>query len=295
MGPTAILVTAEIRPPSARAGALRRAGLRVAEAYSGADVKRLMGIQPPDAVLMDAGITPAASADVWRALDQSDRAARVVVFGKFRHDAVRAHAREHGAICLTPRSEEDLVASIQELIKRYEMGRVKTERLHSELEANMRKFHLNARRSLLLDEGRAHSEDVVILVAEDEECVRRFLVITLMRRGYLVLEAGDGQEAVLALWNYAGVVRLVILDWAMPGLSGVDVVRTLRRVSPETRLLICTGSPEEVVRYSLHGETVEGILEKPFLAVDFLEAVEQQISKVQFSVRASRTADQSPQ
>src|SRR5262245_8284079 len=124
MGPTAIFIAAESRPPCARARALRTAGLHVAEAYSGADVKRLMSIQRPDAVLMDAGITPAASADVWRALDQSNPAVRVVVLGKLRHDAARAHAREHGAICLTPQSEEDLVASIQELIRRYQLGRL---------------------------------------------------------------------------------------------------------------------------------------------------------------------------
>jgi DNA-binding response OmpR family regulator len=287
MGPTAILVAADNRPPSARARLLRTAGLRVAEAYSGADVKRLMTIQRPDAVLMDAGITPAASADVWRVLDQSNRAARVVMFGKFRHDAVRAHAREHGAICLSPQSEEDLVASIQELIRRYEAGRLETERLRSDLEGNMRRFQLNARRTLLLDERRAHSKGIVILVAEDEECVRRFLAVTLERRGYLVVEAADGKEAVLALWNYAGVVRLVILDWAMPGLSGLDVVRTLRRVSPETRLLICTGSPEEVVRSSLRGEIVEGILEKPFLAVDFLEAIQEQLREVKSAAARS--------
>jgi DNA-binding response OmpR family regulator len=253
-----------------------------------------MTIQRPDAVLMDAGITPAASADVWRALDQSNRAARVVMIGKFRHDAVRAQAREHGAVCLAPQSEEDLVSSVQELIRRYQMGRLETERLHSELESNIRRFQLNAKRAQLLDQHRSHPEGIVILVAEDEECVRRFLAVTLERRGYLVLEAADGKEAVMALWNYAGVVRLVVLDWAMPGLSGVDVVRMLRRVSPETRLLICTGSPEEVVRSSLRSETVEGVLEKPFLAVDFLETVERQMREAQPAASPFGVAGPSP-
>ena len=249
--------------------------MRVAEAYNGADVKRLMRIQRPDAVLMDATIGPAASADVWRALDQSESGAHVVVFGNFRHESVRTLARDHRAVCLAPQSEEDLVAAIQQLIGRYQTARKKTARLHSELSANVRDFQIQAMRTLVEPRPR----DLVILVAEDEECVRRFFSATLERGGYMVLEAANGDEAVRALWNYAGVVRLVILDWAMPGLTGVEVVRTLRRVSPETRLLICTGSPEEIVRSSLRGETVEGILEKPFLAVELLDEAEKQVNE----------------
>jgi CheY-like chemotaxis protein len=275
MNPTAILIAAESHPPCANAGVLRKGGVHVAEAYSGADVKRLMTIHRPDAILMDAAIAPAASADVWRALDQSAPATRVVVFGRFRHEAVRMHAREHGAVCLAPQSEEDLVAAIEELMKRYRLARQETERLQADLAANMRTFQMRARQALDNHGGRAPAS--VILVADDEECVRRFLSVTLERCGYLVVEAKDGREAVLALWNYAGAVGLVILDWAMPRLSGVDAVRTLRRVSPETRLLICTGSPEDVVRSSLHGEAVEGILEKPFLAVDLLDEVAKQM------------------
>ena len=274
MSATAILIAAESRPPCAPARALRSAGLHVAEAYSGADVKRLLTIQRPDAVLMDAGMTPAASADAWRALDQSPPAGRVVVFGDFHHEAVRALAREHGAICLSPQSEEDLVAAIKELISRYQKARQETERLHSQLAANMREFQVRAMRTL---ERKTPPKDAVVLVAEDEECVRRFLTAALERSGYVVLEACNGKEAVLALWNYASAVWLVILDWAMPGLSGLDVVRTLRRVSPEARLLICTGSPEETVRSSLRGEAVEGIMEKPFEAMELLDEVERQM------------------
>ncbi len=276
MCPTAIVVPAQSRPPCASAQALRNAGVRVAEAYSGADVKRFISIQQPDAVLMEAGITPSASADVWRALDQC-KPAHVVVFGDFRDPAVRNHAREHGAVCLAPQSDEDLVAAVQSLVGRYRAARQQSERLRSELSANMRHLQTHMRQFQLQGQARPPADGLLILVADDEECVRRFFSATLERSGYTALETCDGNEAVRALWNYGDAVRLVILDWAMPGLSGVDVVRSMRKVSPESRILICTGSPEEVVRTALGLESVEGVLEKPFLALDLLEEVDRQL------------------
>ena len=279
MSPTAILVEAGVPPPCVHTRALRRAGLHIAEASCGAEVRRLMSIHRPDAVLVDAAITPSASADVWRALDQSTPSTRVVMFGEFRHDAVRDDAREHGAVCLAPHSEEDLVAAVRELVKRYQTVRHESERLRAELTANMRDFYTRFKRSCVLDNQflSPPDEGLVVLVAEDEETVRRFLATTLERGGYLVLEARDGKEAVRTLWSYAAAVRLMVLDWAMPGLTGLEIVRTMRKVSPETRLLICTGSPEPVIRRALQGEAVEGILEKPFQPMDLLTEVERQM------------------
>ena len=277
MSPTAILVAVQCAPPRFHALAFRNAGVNVAEASSGADIKRLIAIQRPDAVLLEAGITSAASKDVWRALDQSAPAPRVVVFGDFHEDGVRSDAREHSAVCVAPQSEEDLVAAVQELMKRYQAARKQTERLHHELADNVRDFQMNFRGSVEAANPLEPSQGIVILVAEDEECVRRFLTLTLERSGYIVLEAVDGAEAVRALWNYSAAVRLVVLDWAMPGLSGLEIVRTMRQVSPEARVLICSGSPESIIRSALQGEIIEGVLEKPFLAVDLLEEVQRQM------------------
>jgi CheY-like chemotaxis protein len=65
-----------------------------------------------------------------------------------------------------------------------------------------------------------------ILVAEDDRFLRKAAEVTLKRRGYAVLTAGDGEEAL----RIAGAERpdLVLLDLIMPKLSGFEVLRALK-------------------------------------------------------------------
>ena len=66
-----------------------------------------------------------------------------------------------------------------------------------------------------------------IVVADDETDVRRLIVFTLQRRGYTVFEAKDG-DAALALIRQE-LPDLVVLDVMMPGVSGLEVARSLAR------------------------------------------------------------------
>src|SRR4026207_1033322 len=71
-----------------------------------------------------------------------------------------------------------------------------------------------------------------ILIAEDEPVSRRLLEGALSRRGYHVLVATSGQEA----WNVLqqpDPPSLLVLDWLMPGIDGVEICRRARR---DTRL-----------------------------------------------------------
>ena len=65
------------------------------------------------------------------------------------------------------------------------------------------------------------------LVAEDENALVTLLRYNLEREGYRVLEARDGEEALLIAAEEKP--DLVILDWMMPQLSGIEVCRRLRR------------------------------------------------------------------
>jgi phosphoserine phosphatase RsbU/P len=66
-----------------------------------------------------------------------------------------------------------------------------------------------------------------ILVAEDEAFSRNILVKALKSWGHEVVEAADGEEAWEALRSDDGP-RLAVLDWIMPGMNGIDVVRKVR-------------------------------------------------------------------
>lgn len=70
-----------------------------------------------------------------------------------------------------------------------------------------------------------------IVVAEDEDDIRRLILFTLRRRGYTVLEAANGEEALEVIRRESP--DLVVLDVVMPVLSGLEVMRQLAE-APES-------------------------------------------------------------
>ena len=65
-----------------------------------------------------------------------------------------------------------------------------------------------------------------ILVVEDEAEIRQLIVLHLKRQGYEVHEVGNGEEAVRALSERD--YQLVVLDWMLPGMSGLEITRWIR-------------------------------------------------------------------
>ncbi|MDH3949228.1 MAG: response regulator, partial [Gammaproteobacteria bacterium] len=70
------------------------------------------------------------------------------------------------------------------------------------------------------------SESRTILIVEDEAAIRDMLSFTLHRGGYAVIEAADTREAMEQLGYKPD---LVLLDWMLPGISGVEFARRLRQ------------------------------------------------------------------
>lgn len=71
-----------------------------------------------------------------------------------------------------------------------------------------------------------------ILIADDDRTSRRVLKLLLSKWDYEVVVAEDGEQAWERL-QAADAPRLVILDWQMPGLDGIEVVDRLRRADPD--------------------------------------------------------------
>ena len=107
------------------------------------------------------------------------------------------------------------------------------------------------------------SEARTILVVEDEAAIRDMLSYTLHRGGYSVIEAADTREAMEQLEQKPD---LVLLDWMLPGLSGVDLARRLRRedVTAKLPIILLTARGEENDR--VHGLEVgaDDYITKPF-------------------------------
>jgi signal transduction histidine kinase/CheY-like chemotaxis protein len=108
-----------------------------------------------------------------------------------------------------------------------------------------------------------------ILVVDDEEPIRRLVQAVLVPRGYRVLAAADGPEALALYQAQSGAISAVLLDLSMPGMSGAEVLSGLLRLDPKVRVLIATGYGVEAAELA----GARGILHKPFAAVEVAEAV----------------------
>ena len=83
-----------------------------------------------------------------------------------------------------------------------------------------------------------------ILVVEDEDVIRDFVVINLRRAGYEVTEVPNGEAALQVFEETGGNFDVAVLDIMMPGLDGVEVLRRLRRERITTPALFLTAKSE---------------------------------------------------
>jgi two-component system cell cycle sensor histidine kinase/response regulator CckA len=103
-----------------------------------------------------------------------------------------------------------------------------------------------------------------ILLVEDEEAVRSFAARALKLRGYQVLEAAGGEEALDVVRRHAGGIHLLITDVVMPNMDGPTLVRAVRRLRPEIAVIFMSGYAEEAFRRNEENAAVLHFLPKPF-------------------------------
>ncbi len=102
-----------------------------------------------------------------------------------------------------------------------------------------------------------------VLLVEDEESVRRLLKHVLEKRGYRVLEARDGREALDIFEQRGNDIHLVLTDMVMPGMNGRELGESIRRIRPDARIIYMSGYTDDVlVRTGAIGPGIS-FLQKP--------------------------------
>ncbi|MFZ1194623.1 MAG: response regulator, partial [Pseudolabrys sp.] len=102
-----------------------------------------------------------------------------------------------------------------------------------------------------------------ILLVEDEEGLRALNARGLSSRGYTVLEAGNGVEAIEAFARH-GRVNLVVSDVVMPEMDGPTLLKELRRRDPNVKIIFVSGYAEEAFSKNLPSQEQYAFLAKPF-------------------------------
>jgi two-component system cell cycle sensor histidine kinase/response regulator CckA len=116
-----------------------------------------------------------------------------------------------------------------------------------------------------------------ILFVEDEDAVRGVAARLLRARGYEVLEASDGEEALIIAEEHAGTIDLLISDVIMPGIDGPTLLKKARGYLGNAPVMFISGYAEAEFSDLLEGETGVTFLPKPIDIKTLAERVKQQL------------------
>lgn len=113
----------------------------------------------------------------------------------------------------------------------------------------------------------------LILVVDDEPAICDMVVHVLEGRGYNVMTANDGTEALAIFIKHQKQIRMVLTDIIMPQMDGLRLARTLKRAKPDLAIIASTGHGLEKEKSELDKIGIEVILDKPYTSESLQVAV----------------------
>jgi PAS domain S-box-containing protein len=124
-----------------------------------------------------------------------------------------------------------------------------------------------------------------ILVVEDQESIRGLAREFLESRGYTVLEARDGREAIQIVQGHSGTIDLLVTDVVMPKMGGRELVHRLMAQRPQMKALFMSGYAEQASTEHGSGDRLAIFLQKPF-SLDSLARKVREVLDAESKVRA---------
>ena len=103
-----------------------------------------------------------------------------------------------------------------------------------------------------------------LLIVDDEEGIRRSLKKVLEKDGYQIYQAENGESAVRIIQEHGAVVDIVISDFKMPGMDGLETLVAIGRINPEITRIILTGYATMESAIESVNAGIDGFLTKPF-------------------------------
>lgn len=114
-----------------------------------------------------------------------------------------------------------------------------------------------------------------ILLVEDEDGLRSLNARGLRSRGYTVIEAGNGVEAMEAIDREQGAIDLVVSDVVMPEMDGPTLLVEMRKRNPDLKIIFVSGYAEDAFEKSLPENQQFNFLPKPFTLSQLVAAVKE--------------------
>ncbi|MFZ7125113.1 MAG: response regulator [Desulfobacterales bacterium] len=116
----------------------------------------------------------------------------------------------------------------------------------------------------VVDTSRRRSSKMDILVVDDDPMMAESIQIGLKRSGFRVLQATGAQQALDEISNKAGVIGIVVTDYLMPEMNGIDLLKAIRERHPFMPVIIMTAYAEKDMAIEAIRNSCDSIIEKPF-------------------------------
>ena len=133
-----------------------------------------------------------------------------------------------------------------------------------------------------------------VLIVDDQRDIVRFLHSSLQTLGHEldIIDAPSGEEALLEASRRK--IDLLVADYRLPGITGVELMRKVKARNPELKTIIISGVTERKARDEMLSAGAVAIFDKPISLADFLDAVERSLGLVRtiFPPESSREADE---
>jgi two-component system cell cycle sensor histidine kinase/response regulator CckA len=152
------------------------------------------------------------------------------------------------------------------------------------------RFHVFLPRAMMAAPSKAESDTPAltgaalegyetVLLVDDEQSVREVVQAMLTFRGYQVVEAVDGTEAVERFQAANGTVNLVLLDIQMPRMNGWDTMEKIHELDPRVPVLLLSGGDSDPPGDGSSLTRAAGVLKKPFASPELLRAIRRALDK----------------
>jgi len=131
-----------------------------------------------------------------------------------------------------------------------------------------------------------------ILVCEDEDAIREFVVINLKRAGYDVVDVPNGEEALRVYEEKRGEIGLALLDIMMPGIDGFTVCKRLRERDPAIGIIMLSAKGQEMDKVNGLMLGADDYVTKPFSPMELVARVDAVFRRVNLSGTAPEPSNE---
>jgi CheY-like chemotaxis protein len=124
----------------------------------------------------------------------------------------------------------------------------------------------------------AINQYATVLVVEDEQAMTRLLGDALLQAGYHVLVALDGAEAIELYRHHLNDIHVVVLDLGLPRVAGPEVIRIMKELNRQAKIIVTTGYLEPELKSELFAFGVKDYIQKPYSVDSVLEKLQSVMS-----------------